>query len=291
MRSVSLTLLAMSAWAAAATLPAAAASADIVSPGSGLTLGTGWYLHETSEGTGFRWVNNDAQFVVHRPSGTIKKITIEAEAGPGVGDPKMTLHIVDRGGHEIAQATFDGKQRERFDLPVEAGKDAVFRLHVDGGGKRIPKDPRTLNFRVFAIGDAASDQALGAGHPDVAGSGVKLADNWYPLEEYKGEVFRWVDNDAHFDVSSDRQGNRRLKMVVAPGPGLKRPADFVISLRDASGREVQKADVRGRQTVYLNLPLAEGSNRFTLHVDGGGKAGVNGDARTLDFRVFSMSVE
>jgi hypothetical protein len=291
MRSVSLSVLTLTAWATFVALPAAAAGGDIVAPGSGLTLGSGWYLHETSQGASFRWVANNAQFVVHHPSGAIKKIWIDAEAGPGVGDPKMTLHILDASGRDVASAVFDGKQRERFDLPVVPGHDAVFKLRVDGGGKRIPKDPRTLNFRVFSIDDASADQTLGAGHPDIGGAGITLADNWYPLEQYKGETFRWVDNDAHFDVTAAQAATKRLKLMIAPGPGLQHPANFSISLRDGSGHEVQRASVRGRSVVYLNLPLAAGTNRFTLHVDGGGKSGVNGDSRTLDFRVFRLAVD
>jgi hypothetical protein len=288
MRSVSFTAFALSAWALSLATPVAAAQ-DIVAPGSGLTLGSGWYVHETYQGTGFRWVNNDAQFVVHRPQGSLKKIAIEAEAGPGLGQSKMTLHVFDRSGHEVGKADFDGKQRERYDLPVTAGQDAVFKLHVDGGGKRVPKDPRTLNFRVFSIDDAAADQSLGAGHPDIAGPGVALGDNWYSLELFKGETFRWVANDAHFDVASDKVQTKRLKIVVAAGPGLEKPGNFFISLRDASGHEVQKGNVKGRGTIYLTLPLSQGANHFTLHVDGGGRPSKNGDTRTLDFRVFSLS--
>ena len=292
MRSVSFSIAALSAWAMFSALPVSAASGDIVAPGSGLTLGSGWYLRESNQGSNFRWVANNAQFVVHRPSGSLKKIAIEAEAGPGVGGPKMTLRILDRYGKQVAEAVFEGKQRERFDLPVIPGQDSLFRLYVDGGGKaKAPKDPRTLNFRVFSLDDASSDQTLGAGHPDIGGPGITLDDNWYPLEQFKGETFRWVDNDAHFDVSADRQETKRLKLLVAPGPGLQHPANFSISLRDASGHEVQKAGVRGRSTVYLNLPLTAGANHFTLHVDGGGKAGANGDSRTLDFRIFRMAVE
>jgi hypothetical protein len=36
-------------------------------------------------------------------------------------------------------------------VPVEAGKTNEFRLHVDGGGKKAPNDPRVLNFRVFEV--------------------------------------------------------------------------------------------------------------------------------------------
>jgi hypothetical protein len=292
MRSVVVGLIAV--LFATSQLGAAAASAsDIVAPGSGLTLGSGWYLHEEFGGDGFRWVDNDAQFVVHRPSGSIKKVTIVAEAGPGLGVTKFPLEILDRAGRPVAQADFDGKQGQRFDLPVLAGQDAVFKLHVSGGGKKVANDRRTLNFRVFEIEDASRDASLGAGHPDIAAGtpDVRLGDNWFPLEEYKGETFRWIDNDARFSINSEREQSKRLKLVVAPGPGLAHPANFFVVLRDRNGHEVQRAGVKGgRETVYLNLPLQQGQNDFSLHVDGGGRHGSNGDPRILNFRIFSLSV-
>jgi hypothetical protein len=36
-------------------------------------------------------------------------------------------------------------------VSADAAKTSEFRLHVDNGGKRIPNDPRILNFRVFDI--------------------------------------------------------------------------------------------------------------------------------------------
>ena len=101
MRSFWFRLVALSAWALVTVAPVAAAPSDIVSPGSGLTLGTGWYLHETAAGNSFRWVANNAQIVVNRPIGSVKKIAIVAEAGPGLGQPKMTVHVLDRAGKEV----------------------------------------------------------------------------------------------------------------------------------------------------------------------------------------------
>ena len=40
---------------------------------------------------------------------------------------------------------------DRANSLLEAGKPAEFRLHVDGGGKSAPNDPRILNFRVFRL--------------------------------------------------------------------------------------------------------------------------------------------
>jgi hypothetical protein len=37
-------------------------------------------------------------------------------------------------------------------LPIDAGKNASFRLHLDGGGLSTPGDPGILNFWASALG-------------------------------------------------------------------------------------------------------------------------------------------
>jgi hypothetical protein len=46
-----------------------------------------------------------------------------------------------------------------LDLPANK-EEASYRLHVEGGGSRIPTDSRILNFRVFKIGcEQGSEEA------------------------------------------------------------------------------------------------------------------------------------
>ncbi len=273
-------------------LACAGVSGDIVQPNSGIVLGRGWYARESYQGSSFRWVSNDAEFLIRRPPRTIEKLALVVEAGPGLGVVEFPLQVRDASGHVLATADVNGKARVRFDLPVKPGRDAVFALHVEGGGKKIPSDPRTLNFRVFAIADASADRDLGAGHPDITAGApnVTLGNNWYPLEQFKGETFRWINNDATFTVTSAQAQEQRLRLVVAPGPGLAHPANFFVHLRSPSGREMQKANLHGRDFVYFDLPLKSGANTFELHVDDGGRHATNGDTRILNFRVFSLTV-
>ena len=44
------------------------------------------------------------------------------------------------------------RQTVQLFLPLAAGQENVFVLHVSGGGKWVPTDPRILNFRVFKLG-------------------------------------------------------------------------------------------------------------------------------------------
>jgi hypothetical protein len=278
---------------ASTSLPATALAtkgADIVAAGTGVTLGKGWYRYETYRGLHFRWVSNDARFLVHAPPATPLNLAFDVEAGPGLGTTNFTLLVKSSSGGTIARVPVKGKQSVIVTLPVTPGKDAAFSLHVDGGGQKVASDPRVLNFRVFSVAKSNGAQ-LASGGPDIVSDpDVELGKNWYPLEHFAGETFRWVDNDAQVIVTSKSAQTRRLKVVAAAGPSIVSPANFILQLRDKSGRPIQIGKIKARGTVYLELPLVAGLNTFALHADSTGRKAPN-DARVLDFRVFSLSVQ
>lgn len=120
---------------------------DIVH-GANLRLGAGWGALETFQGEHFRWVDNDAQISIHGPQTGDAELSLALEAGPGVGG-KCQIDVLDPSGGRVSAAVVEGRATVKFLLPVQRGTAAEFRLHVDGGGRRISSDPRILNFRVF----------------------------------------------------------------------------------------------------------------------------------------------
>jgi len=123
--------------------------ADVVQ-GANLQLGSGWGPLETFHRERFRWVQNDAQILVTPQKASDLEVSLEVEAGPGVG-PKCLLKALDASGRQVASVLVEGREAVKLFVPVETGKQNEFKLHVDGGGRRIPSDPRILNFRVFQI--------------------------------------------------------------------------------------------------------------------------------------------
>ncbi|HYR89116.1 MAG TPA: hypothetical protein VE422_33885 [Terriglobia bacterium] len=123
---------------------------DIVR-GPGLQLGSGWGELESFKQETFRWVDNDAQLIIEKPREGLVELSIFLEPGPGVGDRGFVLKTLDTAGSVLGAEFFQGRRTVKILLPVEAGKRNEFRLHVDGGGKRIASDPRILNFRVFTL--------------------------------------------------------------------------------------------------------------------------------------------
>jgi hypothetical protein len=127
-----------------------ASTAHDIVRGSEIRLGSGWGVVETFRAETFRWVDNDAQILITPQETGDFALSLAVEAGPGVGG-KCVLKALDSTGRQVAAVLIDARAAAILYLPVEAGKTNEFRLHVDGGGKRTPGDPRILNFRVFQI--------------------------------------------------------------------------------------------------------------------------------------------
>ena len=115
---------------------------EIISEGTPVRLGEGWYQAETSDGETFRWVNNDAKLVVDRPH----RLALEVEAGPGLGGVPFVLEVRSEAGGGVQSVLAEGRKTVEVDLA-----QGVYRLHVESGGRTYPGDWRTLNFRVFDL--------------------------------------------------------------------------------------------------------------------------------------------
>ena len=132
--------------------PAASAPPLDIVRGFDLHLGRGWGVTETFHNETFRWVENDAQIVIATPRRGDATVVLLAEAGPGMGSVSFLLKALDVSGRQVSAVKVDGRKTVELPVPVEPGKPNQFRLHVDGGGRQTPQDPRILNFRVFQIG-------------------------------------------------------------------------------------------------------------------------------------------
>src|SRR5260221_9482500 len=64
-------------------------------PLSGVSLGGGWHPYEEFGGGVFRWVDRDAEVVIDAADAGAGELTLEMEAGPGVGSKAFTLQILD----------------------------------------------------------------------------------------------------------------------------------------------------------------------------------------------------
>jgi hypothetical protein len=171
---------------------------------------------------------------------------------------------------------------------AEAGKRRIG-LAFDASQQLPGGDGRTVGARLSFLGFEQPARPRAGDEIVQAGSGVRLGSGWDVLETFRNETFRWVANDAQFFVRAAAAGDRRLRMTVAPGPGVG-GSPFVLRVVDASGRQVDAVEVRRREIVDLFVPVGGGGeHEFRLRVDGGGKRGES-DARVLNFRVFRIEL-
>ena len=115
---------------------------------SGVQFGNGWYPLETYGGQTFRWANNDAAITVRIAKSS--ELVVDVEPGPGEGGRPGVLHLLDAAGEDVGSKTIVGRQLVKFTLPQGASPKS-FVLHIDGGGAKVPSDPRILDFRVFSV--------------------------------------------------------------------------------------------------------------------------------------------
>jgi hypothetical protein len=121
------------------------------------------------------------------------------------------------------------------------------------------------------------------------GPGIELGSGWGVMETFKGETFRWVENDARIRLTGSASTKASLSMIVEPGPGVS-AKPFPLKVYDESGKQVAVVQVTRRGAVKVTVPLEAGRlNEFRLHVDGGGKPAKN-DPRIMNFRLFRLEI-
>jgi len=119
---------------------------------------------------------------------------------------------------------------------------------------------------------------------------VLVGSGWFEPETFKGDTFRWVSNDAGFNVARLRSNGLIVKLLAEPGPGLDLKP-FELKVLDGASKLVAVLKVAGRQIVSFDLPGGKpGVDCLTLHLDESGKPS-HGDSRILNFRIFKIEVE
>jgi hypothetical protein len=127
----------------------ALAKEDIATEDGGVRFGSGWFpVERYQDREVFRWVDNDAEIELQflpEPCA----LQMELEPGPGMGQRAMTLDVLERDRMIMSVAV---KYRSLLSIPSSllGWRQGQLRLRVNGGGDRVPHDPRILNLRVFS---------------------------------------------------------------------------------------------------------------------------------------------
>ena len=109
-------------------------------------------------------------------------------------------------------------------------------------------------------------------------------EGWHELELAGGEKFRWAGQDVQLGARITTELSC-LAMLVEPGPSLAFEP-FVLSIRDASGALIGRADVNGLTYVEVALPFQCGElAALVLTAEGGSRRIGGSDRRIMNFRV------
>lgn len=122
---------------------------DVVGAGDGVGLGPNWYPFESWQGQYFRWVGKAAELAIASSQAGI--LTIEAEAGPGLGGKPGKLRLVDHDGTVLDVARLGRRTASDLSVSAAAIQHQPLHLEVEGGGSLVPGDSRILDARVFTL--------------------------------------------------------------------------------------------------------------------------------------------
>ncbi|NVM23355.1 MAG: hypothetical protein HWN68_16415, partial [Desulfobacterales bacterium] len=256
-----------------------------------LSANDGFHNLEQDAGQYFRWAGPslNLQFPVEANQDYIFRAGIghslsgeNQEVRLLIGDELVDSTTIPPGNHEITLI-----------VPAERIHTEPFvRVQIEHSHSisGIGGDPRKLSLRYHWIEWSLLSQAKVLFNPNaediVASDGIFLGGGWYTLES-DGETFRWVNNDAEIVVIAPSE-SPEISLKVAPGPGLSYQP-FELQVLDQSGQVVATAEVEGREMVRVALPIVAGeTQKFRLHVEGGGQQAAPNDPRTLNFRVFHL---
>jgi hypothetical protein len=119
-------------------------------PHDAIFLGAGWHDPEADEwGLRFRWAGSRPRLVA--TAAGPRRFWLELFPGPGAGETPLLLRVIGDGGTELVRLELTTRQRVEVEWPLTPGGSAAVTLVAEGGGRRIPTDPRILDFAIAAF--------------------------------------------------------------------------------------------------------------------------------------------
>jgi hypothetical protein len=175
---------------------------DIAEGGLPFRCSQGWHELEGAGVGRFRWVAEDAVLIV-RSTRENQSLALLVEPGPGLDFAPFVLLARQADGRVLAKAEIDGVSY--VEVPIRAPRGTVMALTLTSERPGVPvgDDPRTLSFRVWALGtgrslaDARGSEAATATAETWAAQTVAwrpaevdwaaLQEKWRPLTEEMGK--------------------------------------------------------------------------------------------------------
>lgn len=258
---------------------------DILDSSPGMILAGNWPPLQIQKDSLFREAGNFESIAVN-PMGQSKRSLRLSVRPPAMTGP-WELQALDEKHRIIASCTITKRQTVELAVPLEPSRINLFQLRMLEKRSANADDSVATPFRIYCRGKYPNlVHPPGPDPADIVSLGMRLGDNWYPLEHSAGEAFRWVENDAQIVVGRDWNEGANVLLTLEPGPGAGgRTLEF--QFIDQRGQIVMQTQVSARQDVRIVLPASAPRNSvYRLHVIGGGRRAPAGEERILNFRVF-----
>lgn len=150
-------------------------------------------------------------------------------------------------------------------------------------GQNASQNDANQNDVIEQLPGGSPETTLGASRPDI----LSLGQGWYPIEQFGGETFRWVNNDAEIIIPLPSGVHQQIYIELEPGPGTH-ILPMMLQVLDQDGKIVSTATIMKRTKLVLDIPVVRDRlSIFRLHSAGGGRVIAN-DPRILNFRVFKL---
>jgi hypothetical protein len=261
---------------------------DVVAVEDGVTFGAGWSTMQREGGRFFRIAEAGAELLVNSEGQSTRTLELEVEPIGLAGEAPYALELRDRDHRVLTQAIAHGRERLSLTIPTDPARAEVVSLWARPEGK--PQSPEaSLDLRIYAptgaVRPPSSDLKL-----EITFGGLRLGENWYPLERWKGETFRWMNTGAELIVQ--RSGARSLVLDLVGGPGLGGSANKLV-LVGPQGQTLNEATIADgeRSQIRWDLPanLPAGAS-LKFEVIGGGKP-FPGDPRICNVRIYRCELK
>ena len=252
---------------------------DVIDSTAGLGFGSGWSDQEVAAGSVFRVADPGAELLVNPLGEHSRTFRLELEPDRVAPGESYRLEARDSTGRTLARTPLPGtREVVQLTIPTDPERVSLVSLWVCSAQSGEPTDS---SLRVYAPEGTPALQSK----QDIVQGRLRVGQNWYPLEHWKGETFRWLNTGAELVIHKPL--GEKLVLDARGGAGLS-GTDGRLRVVGPDGRIIHEAEFPNNERREIICPLPRDLPKETvlrLEVLGGGVSRP-GDTRIMNLQVF-----
>jgi hypothetical protein len=208
-----------------------------------ISLGAGWRAVGRDGDNCFE-ASRHAELVVQGPGPA--PLVMRLDLSPA-GREAIFVEIQDEAGRVLARGRLQGRQICYLTLPIRIESTQLFVLHCSS------------DFCLYHAGWADTPVDI-----TEFAAGLKTVMGWSEIGSKEGELYRWIEQEATFEITVPAGPQRQLKLDLEAEAG---PIDGVFS--DDSGQVLARFQIAARSTILIGVPGQPGTRKtFCLRAPG-----------------------